>query len=47
MAINKWNKQEGDPHITCEDENQKVCFGFIISQDELSICRASLLWAER
>lgn len=46
MAINKWNKQEQNPHITREDENQKVCISFIISQDELSICRASLLWAE-
>lgn len=43
-----WNKQEGDLHITFEDENQKVCISFIMYNYKvvLSICRVSLLWAE-
>lgn len=45
MVINKWPKQVGNPH-TCKEVNQKVCIGFIISEAELSICRASLLGAD-
>lgn len=43
-----WNKQEGDLHITFEDENQKECISFIMYNYKvvLSICRVSLLWAE-